>query len=178
MFQEDVGELKYSEVDAAPKVESSHDSNVGLTQKQYQNLVSLFQQSNLQVLTPSHQILTSNISTSSASNPPSNSGNTFILSCQNLVSSPSWILDLAATNHVCSSLTYFASYSQINLVQVRLLNNLVVLANYAGKVCFSPSLVLSHVVYIPDFKFNLILVSKLSFSLNCSLIFSANHCHI
>ena len=89
MFQENVGELKHSEVDAALKVESSHDSNVGLTQKQYQNLVSLFRQSNLQVLTPSHQISTSNINTSSASNPPSDSSNSFILSCQNSVSSPS-----------------------------------------------------------------------------------------
>ena len=91
VFQEDIGKLKHSEDDATPKVECSKDSNVGLTQKQYQNLVALLKQTNLQVSTPPGQIFASQISTpqitSLGNNPSFDLGNTFSLLCHNSVSS-------------------------------------------------------------------------------------------
>ena len=51
-------------------------------------------------------------------------------------------------------------------------------ANYSGTVVLNYKLHLSNVLYVPQFAFNLIYVSKISFNLNCRLIFSSNECVI
>jgi len=51
-----------------------------------------------------------------------------------LSSFSSWILDSGATDNVCSSLTHFTSYHQINPIIVKLLNGNQVIANYSKSV--------------------------------------------
>jgi len=45
-----------------------------------------------------------------------------------------WILDSGATDYICSSLTHFTSYHQINPIYVKLPNANQVIANYYGIV--------------------------------------------
>jgi len=53
----------------------------------------------------------------------------------NFISSfSSWIIDNIATNHICSSLTYFTSNHQVNPIYVKLPNGNQVIANYFGSI--------------------------------------------
>jgi len=66
-------------------------------------------------------------------------GNKFIFSFS------SWIIDSGATNHICSSLTYFASYQQIHPNYVKLPNGNQVIANYSGSVFLNQDHVIDNV---------------------------------
>ena len=57
-------------------------------------------------------------------------GNNFISSFS------SWLIDSDATDHICSSLTYFTSYHRINPISVKLPNGNQVIAFWK---CFSQS---------------------------------------
>jgi len=67
----------------------------------------------------------------------------------------SWILGSGATDHICSSLTHFTSYHQINHISVKLPNGNQVIANYSGNVFINQDHVLDNVLYILNFTFNL-----------------------
>jgi len=90
----------------------------------------------------------------------------------------SWILDSGATDHICSSLTYFTSYHQINPIFVKLPNGNQFIANYSGSVSINQDHVLDNVLYIPNFTFNLLSIAKLIDNLSCVIIFYSNDCHI
>ena len=79
---------------------------IGFTPEHYQTLLALLQQtkSNDNVSNQA-SIIPSNMSTQT--------GNNFIFSFR------SWIIDSGATDHTCSSLTYFTSYHQINPIYVK-----------------------------------------------------------
>ena len=99
-------------------------------------------------------------------------GNNFISSFS------SWIIDSGVTDHICSSLTYFTSYHQIDPFYVKLPNGNQVIANYSGSVFLKQNHVINHVLYILCFTFNLLLVTKLTDRLSCVLTFDSNGCHI
>ena len=126
--------------------------------------MTLLQQANLhnQPSITSNQVSASHITTVSqptcAQSLDHSFGNVLVLSCFPSISPHTWIFDSRATDHICSSLTYFVSYSQIKPIQVKLPNSHIVLAEYAGIVCFSKNFVLSNVLYIPNFNFNLQIV--------------------
>jgi len=100
------------------------------------------------------------------------SGNNFISSFS------SWIIDSGATYHICSSLTYFTSYNQINHISVKLPNGNQVIANYSGSVFLNQNLVIDNVLYIPCFTFNILSIAKLIDKLSSVLTFDSNGCHI
>ncbi|RDY13562.1 hypothetical protein CR513_01497, partial [Mucuna pruriens] len=75
-----------------------------------------------------------------------------------------WILGTWATDH-------FQSFRKIKPIQVKLPDNTHVVATVSGTVKFSDTLLLTVVLYIPTFNFNLISVSELSSSLNYTLTF-------
>jgi len=87
----------------------------------------------------------------------------------------SWILDSGATNYICSSLTHFTSYHQINHISVKL-NQFI--ANYSGSVFMNQDHVLDNVLYIPNFTFNVLSVAKLVDNLSCVIMFYSNGYHI
>jgi len=138
---------------------------IGFTPEQYQTLLALLQhaKSNGNV---SNQVsvIPSNMSTQTDNN--------FISSFS------SWIIDSGATDHICSFLTYFTSYHQINPIYVKLPNGNKVIANYSGSVFLNQNHVIGNVLYIPCFTFNLLSVAKLIDKLSCVLIFDSNGCHI
>jgi len=90
----------------------------------------------------------------------------------------SWIIDSGATNHICSSLSHFTSYHQINAISVKLPNGNHVIANYSGSVFINQNHILDNVFYIPNFTFNLLSVAKSIDTLSCVTIFYSNGCHI
>jgi len=73
-----------------------------------------------------------------------------------------WILDNDATDHICSSLTHFTSYHQINPIGVKLPNVNQVIANYSRSVFLNQNHDINNVLYIlPSFTFNLLSIAKL-----------------
>ena len=89
-----------------------------------------------------------------------------------------WILDSEATDHFCISLTNFVSYKCIKPVLINLPNGNKVFAHYSRTIVSNYKFYLTNVLYVPQFSFNLISVSKNSSNLNCRLIFSSNKCVI
>jgi len=90
----------------------------------------------------------------------------------------SWIIDSRATDHIASSLNLFLHYSKIKPVQIELPNGNVVFSHFSGSVQFSPKFVLHDVLYVSDFTFNLLSISKLISCLNYFLTFSDVNCYI
>ncbi|KAK2459095.1 putative mitochondrial protein [Trifolium repens] len=162
-------------------VVASTSSNIGISQEQYNQLVSLLQQSNAN---SSAGPSTNHIHTTPPS--PNDSGciSSTMLPLHNIVScsihsnSSNWLLDSGASDHVCSLLHWFNSFHSIKPLHVNLPNGHTVIVTHAGSVSFSPSLYLHNVLYSPDFKLNLISVAKLSQSLFCVVHFYANKCVI
>lgn len=150
------------------------------TSQQYQALLALIQQ-------PSHGASSSTprvnqIGTFSpypGTSTSTNLGNLPHLFCNSVSNSTApWILDSGATDHVSSSLANFSSYVSINPIVVKLPTSQEVLTTHSGVVKFSYSFLLTNVLYIPSFTFNLISISKLASSLNCKLTFFSNKCFI
>ena len=61
---------------------------------------------------------------------------------------------------------------------MKLSNNYSITTTIVGSVSFSDPLVLTNVLYLTEFTFNLISISKLSYLLNCCLIFHHDSCQI
>ena len=89
----------------------------------------------------------------------------------------SWIIDSGASNHICTSLSLFSSYSPVhNQISVQQPNGFQAPVKHIGTINISPSLLLTNVYHIPTFKFNLLSVSQLTESINCDAIFSSSGC--
>ena len=90
-------------------------------------------------------------------------------------SSAPWILDTGAfdlisrNKDIVSSLTF-----QSPLPIITLANGSQTIAKGIGSVCPLPSLPLTSILYVPNFSFNLISISKLTRDLHCVLTFSHN----
>ena len=68
--------------------------------------------------------------------------------------------------------------TRIKSLVVKLPNSNIEVAKYVGIViCFSQVCVLTNVLYVRKLSFNLIYISKLSFFINCSLVFSSDQFH-
>ena len=109
---------------------------------------------------------------------PISSTSSIILALNLKFASHCWILDSGATDHMSSFLDFFIAYKTISPIPIRLPNGTHITANIVGTVCFSDSLVLHHVLYLPSFTFNLILVTKLTSDLHCFLTFTNKNCDI
>lgn len=90
----------------------------------------------------------------------------------------SWILDNGATDHVTHDFSLFFSFHFIKPLSVNLPNGTTASARYCGCVKLSNNLWLYNVLYIPEFKFNIISIPQLVTNLNCKLIFHKSFCDI
>jgi len=80
----------------------------------------------------------------------------------------SWIIDTGATDHMVYSVTQFTSITSI-------VNTCV---SHVGTVHISSTLVLTDVLRVPSFGFNLISMSKLTKTLFCCLMFLGHCCFV
>ena len=70
----------------------------------------------------------------------------------------------------------FSSYHKIKPIQIKLPNGSQVEAHIRGTILFSPTFILFNVLYVPNFNYNLVSVSQLTDTLNCSLNFLSDRC--
>ena len=89
-----------------------------------------------------------------------------------------WVIDTADTNHMVHSINLFPSITTTLNTFVNLPNGESALVTHIGTVKISENLVLSNVLCVPSFNFNLISVSQLAKSILCCLIFFGNLCFI
>ncbi|KAK0597011.1 hypothetical protein LWI29_020955 [Acer saccharum] len=95
------------------------------------------------------------------------------------IPSTTWIIDNGATHHVCHDLSLFSSFDiDFSESSVQLPNGHMVAISKIGTVSLSLHLVLTKVLYVPDFKYNLLSISALLQSASCSLKFYDDHCYI
>ena len=84
-----------------------------------------------------------------------------------------WILDSGASDHISGNKDLFSSLTTTpTLPTVTLANGSQTMAKGIGLAHPLPSLPLTSVLYTPECPFNLISISKITRTLNCSIIFS------
>ena len=90
-------------------------------------------------------------------------------------SSAPWILDTGASDHISGNKDLFSSLTFLSpLPTITLANGSQTIVKGISSVCPLPSLPLTSVLYVPNFPFNLIFISKLTRDLHCVLTFSHN----
>lgn len=150
-------------------IEASAPASHGLafTSEQHQALLALLQGS-------SHlQSHTTNQLTSQT-----NLGSGTICIIPNSFHAASFILDTRATDHVCFTREYFQCLKQIKPIILKLPNGSLVTTNLSGTIQFNSNFYITDVLYLPNFAFNLISVTKLTKLLNCQLVFNDNSCTV
>jgi len=90
----------------------------------------------------------------------------------------SWIIDSGATDHITCSFDNFQNFSKIKPIHINLPNGSVVIAHLSGTVQLSSQLIIRDVLYVPNFKFNLLSISKLLTCADYILNFSNFQCEI
>jgi len=128
--------------------------------------MSLLQQSNL-AASASLPVSSNHVT----SNPSTSAGINTISSNSLHVINPIWLIDYGANEHICSSLPFFSTIHDIAPMYVNLPNGQTVSVNKADTIQFSPDFHISHVLFSPQFKVNLISVSKLLKALTCIVHF-------
>ena len=83
-----------------------------------------------------------------------------------------------AIDHIIHSTSFFTKITSSISSFVHLPNSEKVLVTHIGIVQVTSTLILKDVICVPAFTFNLILVSKLTKSLSCCLLFLSNYCFI
>ncbi|KAF8098736.1 hypothetical protein N665_0259s0007, partial [Sinapis alba] len=96
----------------------------------------------------------------------------------NDASSPlnAWVIDSGATNHVSHEKSSFSNFRLLPNTTVTLPNGVLVSIVGIGMIHLGRHLVLHDVLYIRQFKFNLLSVSCLTKSMGCRVWFDDNSC--
>ncbi|WVZ09093.1 hypothetical protein V8G54_022439 [Vigna mungo] len=89
-----------------------------------------------------------------------------------------WILDSGAKDHVVSSLNLFQSYEKINPITINLPNGMKTKATHKGVIQTYDKIILKDVLFILDFCYNLISISKLVAHNHLCLTFNNTVCSI
>jgi hypothetical protein len=89
-----------------------------------------------------------------------------------------WIIDTGATDHMISFVTLFTSITAVVSHKVKLPNGHFAPVTHIGTVQLSEHLILTKVLCVPSFSFNLIYASQLFRDIHCCLIFIAGYCFI
>ncbi|KAL4632300.1 hypothetical protein ACB092_04G039700, partial [Castanea dentata] len=94
-----------------------------------------------------------------------------------LVTQDPWVIDSSATDHMTGTSGLLSDLEQSSsLPNVTLANGSTTTVFGLGTVNLSPNLSLFSVLYIPDFPFNFLSISKLTKILNCAAILLSTHC--
>ena len=88
-----------------------------------------------------------------------------------------WVIDSGATDHICTCLTLMFDLKQcITPILVHLPNGTTTKVTMTGSVFVKPNLLLTGVLYIPTFTYNLISISRLTNTSHSSVTFTHNQC--
>ena len=90
-----------------------------------------------------------------------------------------WIIDSVATDHMCNSIHSFLHLKDLSgHNHYTIPNGTIVRVTMAGDVKLHDDIILKNVLYVPQFRFNLISVQRLCHDNNVSLLFTHNMCMI
>ncbi|XP_019164261.1 PREDICTED: uncharacterized protein LOC109160421 [Ipomoea nil] len=89
-----------------------------------------------------------------------------------------WIVDSGATDHITCSLDYFDAYERVQGISVKLPNGEIVSVTHIGQIRLNQNILLTNVLYIPSFTFNIISASKLTKQSGCRLVLEADSCAV
>uniref|UniRef100_A0A2N9IGT2 Integrase catalytic domain-containing protein n=1 Tax=Fagus sylvatica TaxID=28930 RepID=A0A2N9IGT2_FAGSY len=89
---------------------------------------------------------------------------------------PIWVLDSGANDHMTGESSIFSSPLIPVTQSVSLADGSTSHISHKGDVFLSSDIMLSSILHIPNFAFNLLSVSRLAKSLNCAIIFLPFHC--
>ncbi|RHN55321.1 hypothetical protein MtrunA17_Chr5g0416521 [Medicago truncatula] len=149
-----------------------------LTHDQYTKLIALIQNSSIAPASASANL--NQVCSSQTVGHPSTDRNGIVSvysSFCNNITFGSWIIDSGASHHICASLHWFHSYSEISPMTIKLPNGHQIITKYAGTINFSADLTIKNVLYVPNFHINLISVTNLCFDSNCLVSFTNKKCH-
>lgn len=141
-------------------------SNVALTANQYKRLLALIGKEKQEHL---------NVDTC-------NSSQSFLvgMTCSIISTIFKWIIDSGASNHMCLSRNTFEYY--VDLLHeshyITIPNGRHIRVRGKGTIRLEFGIVLSEVLYVPNFHFNLISIHRLCKELNCVVSFTSNTCYI
>ena len=127
----------------------------------------------MQLLTPEAKQSTPDLSPSPSLGTAQVAGTCFI-TCLN----SKWIIDSGATNHICSSLDLFTSYSVFDKLSntITVADGKQIKVQHIGTVVFEDGIKLENVLHVPGLKFNLISTHKLCRDTNCDILFTSDSC--
>ncbi|XP_019240254.1 PREDICTED: uncharacterized protein LOC109220255 [Nicotiana attenuata] len=131
------------------------------THEQYQQIVQLLSRGSSEGLDSPNKVVTVGIL---------NHVNAFMSQCVN----SKWIVDTGASNHMTSSLDMLHTHRPLPNTEankVHLPTGNVVSVSHTGCTSVLSNQEISNILYIPDFKFNLLSVSKLTKELKCMVGF-------
>ncbi|KAL4283202.1 hypothetical protein GQ457_16G007940 [Hibiscus cannabinus] len=146
-------------------------STESLTSQQCQQLIAMLT-SQLQAAS------TSDVSSTSINLAMQGKILSFVNSLSSFDAKNSWIIDFGASRHVCYSKELFESFFPITAGTILLPNKTVVSVEFAGTVRLSDRFLLKDVLYVPDFRFNILAVSCLIRDSDLTVLFSRSHCLI
>lgn len=93
------------------------------------------------------------------------------------MNSSTWIIDSDATKHMCLDSKSFSSMSLLKYsLTINLPNCQIIQVSYTGTICLFSDIILLNVLYVPNFKYNLMSVYKFFFKFQCRLLFTPNKC--
>ncbi|XP_031265178.1 uncharacterized protein LOC116123568 [Pistacia vera] len=94
-----------------------------------------------------------------------------------ILSAEQWIIDFGATDHMTNRLSSIISPIDMECnPNVSLPNGTKTRIRHTGSVQLDDKITLDHVLHLPDFKYNLFLVSKFTSSHNCVVTFYPDFC--
>jgi hypothetical protein len=93
-------------------------------------------------------------------------------------SSAQWVIDTGATDHMVITTKFYTTMHRVDNINVNLPTGQSVMVTHIGSIQITPTLLLTDVLCVPSFDFNLISVSKLTLSLHCCIFFLSTYCFI
>lgn len=91
-----------------------------------------------------------------------------------------WIVDSGATDHMRNSLDYFLTTHKIldPKHNITIPDGRKVMVDLYGDVAFMDGIILTNVLYVPDFQFNLLSVRKLCLFMHSIITFTDDKCFL
>ncbi|XP_070043175.1 uncharacterized protein [Nicotiana tomentosiformis] len=150
----------------------------GFTKEQYAHLLSLFQQA--QLSTPSQNVpIHASSNFAGWLNSPYGKSHGFLVCSASHIGYNPWILDSGATNHMTPHIHLLHNIQPSPISSfVTLSNGYKVKVTSTGSLSLFPDLILSNVLLVPTFQYNLISIHHLLSQLCCSSLLTKVSCTI
>lgn len=90
-----------------------------------------------------------------------------------------WIVYSGPSNNMCHDLSKFLTCESLanKSHSITIPDGRSISVNYMGQMQLNNGIILNNVLYMPQFRFNLIDVSKIVVDMNCVITFDTNKCY-